>query len=291
MKTVYILKGLPASGKSTWSKKTIAENPNAYKRINKDDLRAMLDNNHWSKGNEKYVVRVRDLLILEALKDGKHVISDDTNLHPKHEVRIRELVKKYSKDTGEQVKVEVKFFEVSVEECIKRDLGRQRSVGERVIRSMHKAFIAKEELGIKTMVQDPLLKKAIICDLDGTLAILKRNPYDAINCEKDELNIPVANIVKNHAKLGYKIILVSGRTDDSMPHTKRWLEKHEVPYEALLMRKTGDKRKDSEIKLEIFDQHIKNKWFIEFVLDDRNQVVNMWRDMGLTCCQVAPGDF
>lgn len=57
------------------------------------------------------------------------------------------------------------------------------------------------------------------------------------------------------------------------------------------MRPEGDKRKDSIVKAELFDKHIKDNYAVDFVLDDRNQVVKMWRDMGLKCLQVAPGEF
>jgi len=291
MKTLYILKGLPASGKSTWAKEQIATAPNTYKRINKDDLRAMLDNSTWSKGNEKFVLRVRDMLIWEALMNGNHVISDDTNLAAKHETRLRQLVEDYKKETSEQVRIVVKFFDVPVEECIKRDLSRNRSVGEQVIRSMYKNFIVKEERHIPYMEQDKSLPKAIMCDLDGTLAILHRNPYDASTCETDELNIPVANIVKTYQQLGHKVLLVSGRMDKYQPQTERWLAKHDIHYDALIMRKANDVRKDSLIKEEIFNEHIFGKWQVDFVLDDRRQVVDMWRKIGLLCCQVAPGEF
>ena len=88
---VFLIKGLPASGKSTWAKKLITENPNSYKRINKDDLRAMLDDSKHSNDSEKFILQVRDSLILMAIEKGKHVIVDDTNLAPKHEARIRDL--------------------------------------------------------------------------------------------------------------------------------------------------------------------------------------------------------
>lgn len=291
MKTLYILKGLPASGKSTWAKQKIAENPSAFKRINKDDLRAMLDNNKWSKGNEKFVLKMRDMMIWEALSEGKHVISDDTNLAAKHETRMRQLVDNYTKETGEEVSIKVKFFDVPVEECIKRDLNRNRSVGEQVIRRMYKQFISKPERHLPYMEQDATLPKAIMCDLDGTLAILHRNPYDASTCEQDELNVPVANIVKTYKQLGHSILLVSGRMDKYQPETERWLAKHNIKYDVLIMRKSKDIRKDSIIKEEIFNENIRDKWHVDFVLDDRQQVVDMWRNIGLLCCQVAPGDF
>lgn len=291
MKTIYILKGLPASGKSTWSKAQLDANPNSYKRINKDDLRAMLDNSNWSRGNEKFVLTIRDLMIKEALKAGKHVISDDTNLAAKHETRIRQLAKEYCNETGEQVEVVVKFFEVSLEECIRRDLTRNRSVGEQVIRSMYKKFIDKTLQHPTPLVQDTTLPKAIICDLDGTLAILDRNPYHTAECEADRVNQPIANMVKTYKKLGYQILIVSGRQDKYLPESKNWLDKHEIPYDYIALRKAADSGKDSFTKEAIFEEEIKGKWYVEFVLDDRNQVVNMWRKLGLTCCQVAPGDF
>lgn len=57
------------------------------------------------------------------------------------------------------------------------------------------------------------------------------------------------------------------------------------------MRPAGDKRRDDIIKAEIFDQHIRGHHNILLVLDDRDSVVKMWRSMGLTCLQVAEGNF
>lgn len=136
-------------------------------------------------------------------------------------------------------------------------------------------------------------KKTIICDLDGTLALMKRrNPFDATKCDEDELNIPVANVLKAFAEKGYHILLLSGREDRFRTPTIRFLEKYQIPYDHLWMRKTKDFRKDAIIKKEIFNREIAGKYEIEFVMDDRNQVVDMWRkELGLTCFQVGEGDF
>lgn len=294
MKKIIILKGLPASGKSSFAKQLIKENPGAYKRVNKDDLRAMLDNSYHSKGNEKFVLKVRDFIIVEALRDGKHVIVDDTNLAKKHETHIRQLADMYKKETGQQIQVEVKFFEISVEECIRRDLKRQYSVGERVIKKMYKQFLQEtDERNPNYREQDANLTKAIICDLDGTLAILNgRNPFIASDCEQDLLNEPVAKIVKQYYQLGHRIILLSGRLDTYKEETLRWLTKHEIPYHDLIMRKAGDTRKDSIVKKEFFEQHVQGKYYIDFILDDRNQVVDLWRnELRLPCLQVNYGNF
>lgn len=74
------MKGLPGSGKSTVAKKSIAENPETYKRINRDDLRAMFDNGTTTNSNEKFVKKVRDVLIVKALEEGKSLVIDKTNL-------------------------------------------------------------------------------------------------------------------------------------------------------------------------------------------------------------------
>jgi predicted kinase len=68
MLNVIICKGLPGSGKSTWAKKLIDDHPGQYKRINKDDLRAMLDNGKFSKQNEDFVLEVRNQILLMALQ-------------------------------------------------------------------------------------------------------------------------------------------------------------------------------------------------------------------------------
>ncbi len=293
MKTVYILKGLPASGKSTWSKNMLDEHPRVYKRINKDDLRAMLDNAYWSPANEQFVLKIRDILITEALKEGKHVIIDDTNLDPKHEARIREIVNMYIHETGEQVKVEVKQFDVSVEECIKRDAKRPAPVGEKVIKSIHRRYMEPAARMPFYQEQDKTLPKAIICDIDGTLALIhNRNPFDASRAELDLINEPVAKIIRQYEQLGHQIILLSGRSAAHRVQTMNWLQAHTIPYHGLFMRKEKDMRKDAIIKKELYETHIKGLNYLDFVLDDRNQVVDMWRkELGLLCLQVYYGDF
>ena len=128
-KKVILMRGLPGSGKSTYAKKLVEENPNAYKRINRDDLRMMFDNGIVTKGNEKFAKQVRDILIIKALEDGKHVIVDDTNLSDKNFIRISQLVQQFNKEHNDNVSVEIKVMETTLEECIKRDNNREKKVG------------------------------------------------------------------------------------------------------------------------------------------------------------------
>lgn len=284
------MKGLPGSGKSTLAKKIISENPESYKRINRDDLRAMFDNGTTSQSNEKFVKKVRDILIVKCLEEGKSIVVDDTNLSETNLRRVTQLVQEYNTKYNEKVIVEVIEVNTDVAVCIERDALREKPVGEKVIRKMHEQFFKDSP---EYAIQNPELPKAIICDLDGTLALMNgRNPFDASKCDQDELNEPVANVLRNYKKLGYEILLVSGREDRYKEPTLRFLEKHAIEFDDLIMRKSSDNRKDSIVKTEIYTDFIKDKYFVEFVLDDRNQVVDTWRkDLKLPCFQVYYGDF
>ena len=134
---------------------------------------------------------------------------------------------------------------------------------------------------------------AIICDIDGTLASLgDRSPFDFENVDRDELKHATAETVRVFARAGYAIILFTGRNDSSREMTTAWLMANDVPFDELVMRRTGDYRKDSTVKREMYERTIPGAYTVLLVLDDRNQVVDMWRkDLGLPCFQVDYGDF
>lgn len=302
MAKVYILKGLPASGKSTFARELVAQ---GVTRVNRDDLRDMMHNYEWSKENEKLIVSARDWIIDRTLREGRDVVVDDTNLVARVEKDIRRIAQKHNAE------VEVRFFDTPVEECIARDAKREgrHQVGEQVIRKMQKIIegasfkvenplTQEAPLSIEPYEEDPNLPWIIICDMDGTLAnMCDRSPYDWKGCINDYLNPPVADVLEKYStwnEVGpdeIKVLIVSGRDGVCRPETEKWLESHGIAYDALLMRPEGDNRKDNIVKLEIFNNEIRGKYNILFIMDDRNQVVEMWRSLGLTVFQVAPGDF
>jgi len=311
MKTLITLKGLPSSGKSTWAKQLQKNEPGKWKVVNKDQLRLMIDDGEWSHQNEEFITQVQENLIRAALKKGFNVVSDNTNFSPRIYKRLCEI----AAEIGDVMVVE-KNFEVSPEECIARDAKRtgKACVGAKVIMDMYKKYnlrygypqpkqeyFAKkggENVGASAVAankQNETLDKAIISDIDGTLALFegKRSPYDASKSDIiDSPNVPVVETIKLFYEKGYKIIFCSGREDKYREPTIRFIEKHlpGVAYE-LFMRKSGDFRKDAIIKEEIYRGNIEGKYYIEFVLDDRSVVVDKWRELGLVCFQVAPGDF
>lgn len=138
---------------------------------------------------------------------------------------------------------------------------------------------------------ESLIKPAIICDVDGTLALkCDRDIFDFALAGGDYINGKIRDIV-NLCFKSMGVIIVTAREEKFHDVTKNWLISHGVQFDQLLMRKNGDFRKDCKVKKEIFEKHIKNNYDIQFVLDDRDQVVRMWRENGLTCLQVDDGDF
>lgn len=282
MKQVILTKGLPASGKTTWAKEMLKQHPGQYKRIGNDDLRAMLDDGLFSDSNEKFMERSRDQLILAALEEGKHVIVDATHLSPRHERHIADLTRGKAEVTIQD------FTDVPLEECLARDAKRANGVGERVIVRMYQEHLAPPAVPVQFGLN---ARPAIICDLDGTLALRgDRGIYEDTKVEVDTVNKPVAFLL-SQIPLDTAIILVSGRRSEHRNLTEAWLAKNRIAYNALFMRPIGDSRRDDIVKEEILHQQIKDKYRVLFVIDDRNRVVSMWRRNGLVCFQVADGDF
>lgn len=320
---VEILVGLPASGKSTYALDKVSKSGGSIKRINKDNLRAMIDNSVFSKKNEKNIENCRDSLLYNLLFNSYSVIIDDTNLVSKHIEQIIDVVKEYNSYGREaEVIINKDFLNVPLEECIQRDSQRvgKAKVGKMVIFSMAKKFLPDihktyhDNKNLNKLIEkeanatgnilledtdsnkiEPLSFKspAIICDLDGTLALLNgRNPYDASRCEEDILNESVAKVLRLFARNGTMIILLSGRENKYRTQTLNFLKKNDVPFDYLLMRTTKDFRKDNIIKLELYNKYIRDNFNVEFVLDDRNSVVDMWRkELNLPTFQVNYGDF
>lgn len=146
-------------------------------------------------------------------------------------------------------------------------------------------------------------KPTILFDIDGTIADIEHRrkfleqdkpDWRAFNnaMGDDTSNAPVVELYKTlWESKKYEIILVSGRGEESRKITEQWLTWNEIPFDRLLMRPLKDFRADTLIKEEILDKLRSEGKNILFTVDDRQQVVDMWRKNGITCLQCDVGDF
>lgn len=317
--TLYIFRGLPASGKSTIAQSMVDKSYGSIVRIERDMLRDQLFYNRyysveasgWLMSTDEFqeymtdrentITAVQIAMAAAAIISGKSVIISDTNLPAKVVKTWVDVARKHG-----IVWEIVNFDDVSVETCIQRDKCRtQNQVGEGVIRKMAKAHLVKGKLRNVKIEDKPVLQiepyvnphnlpSAVIVDIDGTLAkMANRSPYDWSRVGEDSPVDSVISAVDAAFQSGRRIIVMSGRDGSCRGITHRWLLDHlpEGVMFDLYMRSAGDMRKDDIVKYELFNNHVRDKYHVQYVLDDRRQVVEMWRALGLSCFQVQDGEF
>lgn len=143
-------------------------------------------------------------------------------------------------------------------------------------------------------------KNCIVVDLDGTLANIKHRQEKLLNennwkdfnskMNLDKLNFWCYELIELF-RCKYEIIIVTGRSEEFLTTTKKWLADNKVFYNEIFFRKKNDYRDDKIVKKEIFEQYIQPIYETLFVIDDRDKVVQMWRELGLTCLQCDFGNF
>jgi hypothetical protein len=142
-----------------------------------------------------------------------------------------------------------------------------------------------------------------IFDLDGTLALIEHRRHLVENranrwaefykaCVHDTVNEPVLTALNALVKSGAEIWIFSGRSNEVQVETVDWLMRYAVPYTKLQMRTAGNFTPDDVLKKRWYDTMSReDKARLVATFDDRDRIVKMWRDAGVTCFQVAPGDF
>lgn len=304
MNILIITRGLPGSGKTTHARQWVAGDRAHRARVNRDDLRAMLDDGEFQKGvTEPRILAARDAAILGLLRKGLSVICDDTNLPQRTARDLAALARQAGADFAVY-----DYSGVPLETCLERNAGRtdKQPVPEAAIRDMHARYLAgrgfplplpeepADASGEAALYEPkPGTPYAVLVDIDGTVALKgARSPFDETRVHEDRPNVRVIEAIITEHLIGKRVIFMSGRTDTCREATEKWLRENVgIPWEALHMRPAGDMRKDSVVKRELFDRHVRDHFDIRRVYDDRDQVVAMWRSLGLTCMQVAEGNF
>lgn len=300
-KTCLLLVGPPGSGKSSCSKDYVGDGPNDFVYVNQD-----------SQGPEHMDT------FDQAILDGKNVIVDRMNFNKEQRNRYLKIAKAAGYTT------EIDVIHESYETCYNRMVKRENHEtikDEKARRSaLHFFFTRYERVSDDEADrvhrywpgEDQKKPKVVICDLDGTLCNIEHRVHHVRDGKKDWgkffQDIPkdtphewCVNILKSLAENTYKIVYCSGRSEDEREKTEAWLATnglagffdrghfyHSVP---LYMRKAKDSRKDSIVKEIILDFEILTRYEPVFMIDDRKQVVDMWRSRGYTCLQCAEGNF
>ena len=281
----YITVGLPASGKSSWAREHVAQNPNTV-IVNNDTIRhEYMDRakiTKWTPQVEDYVRTQRELAIGTAKFKQQNVVVDNTHMNPK----TRKQIVKFCQQLGYEVEL-VDFQHVSVDECVQRDAQREgrAQVGEKVIRDMYRKFTPRPAEGeLPDWQPNDRLTKAVIVDLDGTMAqMTARGPFDEHLVDTDRVRLFVRTTVWALYEAGFKVIFMSGRSERCRDLSEQWIEQQCGFREYLLfMRGVDDRRRDSDVKRDLYVQHVQGRYSVMSVFDDRAQVIReCWKPLGL----------
>lgn len=287
-----LLVGPPGSGKSTLANSLIYEDG--------DHGLATVYINQDTQGKD-HIVRFTD-----AITDSKDIIVDRMNFNKVQ----RERYLKPAREAGYETEIIV--LHQTRKECYERIVKRENHPTIKDAISANSAlntFFSKYEKPIKdeadkiSFIYEENKSKdlAVIIDLDGTLCNIdhrlhhvrgegKKNWkafFDELS--KDEPNGWCAAIVEQMSC--FTIVFASGRPDDYEEATRFWLKEHGFPTTHLYMRCRGDHRQDYVAKEIILDFEILSRFKPLFFLDDRKQVVDLWRSRGFVCLHCAEGDF
>lgn len=298
MPNLTIMRGFSGSGKSTLAREIAREHPGTV-IVSRDNIRPMITGVQHKTVldplGEALVTKVQETAVREALRAGRDVIVDDTNLRLKFARRWADIA------VQEGATWDVKDVLTPVEECLRRN--RQRAdddwVPPQAIESQAKRFrmpwpaitTSVQTQTFKPYVPDTSKPTAFGFDLDGTLAWMDgRGPYDSHLYHTDKVNTTLLRIL--HSLYDeHQIILLSGRSEDHRKVVEMWLEDNNVIYDALFMRKSGDNRNDAIVKSELFDEHIAPHYNFLCQFDDRDRVVDALRAKGIPVYQVCEGNY
>lgn len=260
---------------------------------------------YWVPSRENYISDIEGGAVIAALEHDMIPIIDATNLNPKTIEKWKAIAEEYNAEV-EWIEV-VEPYKVALQRDSNPD--RKRPVGKKVLRNFYTKYyphLIAPMSDDRKMIEFTGKKKAIIVDIDGTVALRNnRSPFDYEKAYEDRVDHRMAHLLKNLInETEYEVFFVTGREDigDCRKITTAWINDNIYPKQGhdgflpadnwrLLMRKEGDHRPDDVTKGEIYMNCIEPWYDVVCVFEDRNRVVKMWRDLGLLVAQVYDGDF
>lgn len=296
-KKLILTRGIQGSGKSTWARQWVEEDPENRVRINNDDIRNMLGK-YWVTSRENLVSSIKNNMAEEAINRGYDIVVDNMNLNPR-EVKLWEKVVELNNEDPDGYKYEIEFkdFFIPLEECIRRDAMRPNPIGEKVIRETwkrYKHFIQTTEVekyvdNLRKYTGKP---KCIVIDMDSTMCFnTTKRPWfgegAAEGMINDVPNTGMCDIVRQLQEQ-YLVVVATGRDTTQAEVTKEWLSRQGINVDEFYFRTNKDYRKGVVVKKEQIEA-ILEKYDIVAIFDDCEPIVDMYREMGLTVLQPNKG--
>ena len=301
-----LLVGPSGSGKTTFATEFVKKNKH-WVRVNRDDIRrnilGVLDQTYYQGNNasmEKHINVLQDEQIRYWLHQGMNVLIDNTNLKPSY-------INHYHEEFGHMAEITYHILNTPLDVCKQNVIQRDGNINTDYINKQYESFVKiSEQLNSpqlpayqKFYSRDKKLKKAIVVDIDGTIADCTgiRSPYDGDSLHKDRPILPV-RLMLNRMKGSLlkqlldpvTIIYLSGREDKWKDGTIKWIKDNNFPFDGhIYMRTTNDLRKDSTVKQELYYNFVYPYFDTQFVVDDRLQVCHNWYKMGLFVMNVNQG--
>lgn len=308
-KKLILTRGIQGSGKSTWARKWVEEDPENRIRINNDDIRNMLGV-YWVTEREPLVSKIKKGIAIDAMIQGYDIVVDNMNLNPKEVKFWQDLINTHNSYVNDpksikpsnaqnqyEYEIEFKDFFISLEECIRRDAMRSNPIGEKTIRDTwrrYKHFIQTSEVEryVNNLKRYEGKPKCIVIDMDSTVCFnMSKRPWygegAAEGMVDDVPNTGVCDIIRQLQEQ-YLIVVATGRDTSQEEVTKQWLARQGINVDEYFFRTNGDYRKGVEIKKEEITA-ILEKYDIVAIFEDCEPVVQMYRDMGLTVLQPNKG--
>lgn len=296
-KKLILCRGIQGSGKTTWARQWVAEDPKNRVRINNDDIRNMLGN-YWVVEREPLVSEMKQYLTQAAMDRGYSIVIDNMNLNPKEILFWKRIVDENNKDVDSyKYEIEYKDFFIPLEECIRRDAMRPNPIGEKVIRETwkrYKHFIQTSEVEkyVNNLRKYTGKPKCIVIDMDSTMCFnTTKRPWfgdgAAEGMINDVPNTGMCDIVRQLQEQ-YLVVVATGRDTTQAEVTKEWLAKQGINVDEFYFRTNKDYRKGVVVKKEQIEA-ILEKYDIVAIFEDCEPIVQMYRDMGLTVLQPNKG--
>ena len=304
-KKLILTRGIQGSGKSTWARQWVEEDPENRVRINNDDIRNMLGP-YWIPSREGIVSSTKLQTTLYAMRMGYDIVVDNMNLNPKEVKYWENVIDSHNNIKTSDInpdwvqyeyEIEFKDFFIPLEECIRRDAMRPNPIGEKVIRETwkrYKHFIQTTEVekyvdNLRKYTGKP---KCIVIDMDSTMCFnTTKRPWFGDGAAEGMINdVPNTGMCDMIRKLqeNFVIVVATGRDTTQEAVTKEWLAKQGINPDEFYFRTNKDYRKGVVVKKEQIEA-ILEKYDIVAIFDDCEPIVDMYREMGLTVLQPNKG--